>query len=114
MIVDELKQMFKDEVSSRKNTSKDYEVTAKDLYYFLQEFEVVETGIDRYSFRWWDEYSTIVKLDDGRYVMFDDANANRDESIFDLGWYFNPSSIVEVEPYTETVEIRKWKVKPDG
>ena len=50
-----------------------------------------------YSSRWWENYLQILKLND-HYVGYHWARANRDESIFDLGWEFDWDTLQEYEP----------------
>lgn len=64
--------------------------------------------LDRETFRWWDEFTIIKKIGD-KYFSYIWASANRDESIFDLGWCFDYDSLIEVEPYEETVIQTKYK-----
>lgn len=81
------------------------------VYRFLNSHKPVEKYIDREEHRWWDSYFTAIQLNDGRYIMYDDASANRDESIWDLGWEFDISLCVEVEPYEESIVVTKWRNK---
>lgn len=89
----------------------EYKFNSTNVYKFLNNYtEHVETYIDRYSRRWWDEFDTVCKLDD-MYIRHNDAKANRDMSVIELGWEFDMKSIVEVEPYTETIVVTKWREK---
>ena len=53
--------------------------------------------------RWWDQYKYVVNID-GMFIEYIHAEANRDESVYELGYEFDPSSIREVVP-VETVVI---------
>jgi len=62
------------------------------------------------QFRWWNEYRYVVEID-GMFIAFFDAEANRDESVRDLGYKFDPRYILEVRP----VEVTVTEYKPvDG
>lgn len=82
---------------------------------FLECFDPWEYDqeFDRDSHRWWDEFTAIKRIGN-KYFQYTWATANRDESIFELGWDFNENSIVEVEPYTETIEVTKYRIVDNG
>lgn len=63
---------------------------------------------DRSSFRWWDEITCVKKIGD-KWFQYTWAKANRDEHIYDLGWNFPEDSLIEVEPYEETITTTKYK-----
>lgn len=67
-----------------------------------------EITVDRDSHRWWDEVTKIAQYGD-KYFQYIWAEANRDEHVKDLGWDFDWNSVVEVEPYEETVVVTKWR-----
>ena len=52
--------------------------------------------------RWWDEYRYVVNID-GMFIEYIHAEANRDESVYELGYEFDPSSIREVVPVEAVV-----------
>lgn len=60
--------------------------------------------------RWWNNEFRVTKID-GMFIGYGYAQANRDESIRDLGWEFDESTICEVEPVEKTVIVYK-KVNP--
>lgn len=64
--------------------------------------------IDRDSHRWWDEAILVKKIGD-KYFMYTWAFANRDEHVYDLGFDFDINSIIEVEPYEETITVTKYR-----
>ncbi|MFW6281282.1 MAG: hypothetical protein ACOC1O_00610 [bacterium] len=66
--------------------------------------------IERHTHRWWDEVIYVGKFGD-KYFKFPMAHANRDESVFDLGWNFYWDDVKEVEAYTETITVTKYKEK---
>jgi len=65
----------------------------EDIIEFLESCPGVAT-IDVDHHRWWDTEIRIVRVGD-HLVGFGWAHANRDESIFDLGWTFDPATICE-------------------
>lgn len=64
--------------------------------------------LSRESYRWWDEIETVSKYGD-KYFRYYGASANRDESIYELGWEFDWDSVEEVEPYEETITVTKYR-----
>jgi hypothetical protein len=64
--------------------------------------------IDRDSHRWWDTFVQIKKFqtaeDKVYFIGYEFASANRDESIYDLGYEFDPDTI---SFYKEYEVIRK-------
>lgn len=58
--------------------------------------------------RWWSNTENIAKIDD-TYFAYGWATANRDESIWEIGWDFDWDSLTVVEPYEETITIIKYK-----
>lgn len=62
--------------------------------------------------RWWSELHRVAEVAPGLFVQYDWAVANRDESIYELGWEFFPESICEVTPVQVTV-LRYEEVKED-
>ncbi len=65
--------------------------------------------IDRDSRRWWDEL-TVVGNFHNKYFQWNSAIANGDEPPSMLGWEFDRSAVYEVEPYTETITVTRYKV----
>lgn len=59
--------------------------------------------LDRDSHRWWDTYTEIKRFDvsDDKFYLigYEFASANRDESIYDLGYEFDPDTISFYEEY---------------
>lgn len=60
--------------------------------------------------RWWNNIFRVVEID-GMLIGYQWAQANRDESIQDLGWDFDPRTICEVKPVQKTVTVYE-KVNP--
>jgi hypothetical protein len=56
------------------------------------------------SDRWWETYMYVIKLDE-HYIGFTWAEANRDESVRELGFEFDFDSICEVEQLEKTVIV---------
>lgn len=54
--------------------------------------------------RWWNVYQYTVEID-GMLIGYDYAEANRDESVYDLGYEFDPSTVCEMEKKEKTVII---------
>lgn len=106
MVTQEIKEYLNTWYNETNNTT--YECTDADSLEILIESGKDEIEVDRSSHRWWDEVTRIAKYGD-KYFEYTWATANRDESIFDLGWEFNWDSVHEVEPYTETVLVTKWQ-----
>lgn len=52
--------------------------------------------------RWWNEFRYVVEID-GMVLGYIYAEANRDESVSDLGYEFDQSSICEMRPVERTV-----------
>ena len=60
--------------------------------------------------RWWYTEFIVAEVD-GMLIGYEYAKANRDESVRDLGWEFDESTICEVEAVQETVTVYK-KLNP--
>ena len=54
--------------------------------------------------RWWNEFRYVVEID-GMLIGYIHAEANRDESMSDLGYEFDVSSICEMRPVEKTVTV---------
>ena len=78
------------------NESKGWPTDNDSLIETINEANSIWTG-NRENHRWWDEIDKVVEID-GMLIKFVWAEANRDESIFELGWDFDESSIHEVRP----------------
>lgn len=61
--------------------------------------------------RWWNIYQYVVEIE-GMFISFDMAEANRDESMSDLGWEFNWNSVCEVVPKEKSVLVYEPKESP--
>ena len=64
--------------------------------------EVIQEGkrlsrVARSQRRWWNEYQYIVDVD-GMLIGYVDAETNRDMSVQELGYDFDPSLICEIQP----------------
>lgn len=80
-----------------------------------QVLEILKSGTEVHSehensCRWWEEWSYVVKIGD-RYFSYAYAEANRDESVRELGYDWDIDSVEEVEPYVETVVVTKYRRK---
>ena len=94
-----------------------YSLPSSDNEYFkvLWKCGKIVSELDRDSHRWWDTL-TIVKQFDLEpqgiyYIGYEWAYANRDQSIFDLGWQFDQGTISLYKPkeivtttYVETMQ----------
>lgn len=81
-----------------------------DINKYREIFSEFEEIISRDSRRWWDVLTVVGKIGD-KYFKWEWASANRDQSIFDLGWGFDWYSIQEVEPKEETITVINWVPK---
>ena len=55
--------------------------------------------------RWWSNWFGVTYINDEiGFIGFEYANANRDESMEDLGWTFDFYSVCKVEEYEKTVK----------
>lgn len=87
------------------NVEKGWETTEVSLVETLTDYCPVVYKETTGECRWWSEEFRVVRIADNLFVGYKWAVANRDESISDLGWEFDPASIREVEP-VEVVTIR--------
>lgn len=63
--------------------------------------------------RWW--YTEFIVADvEGMLIGYEYAKANRDESVRDLGWEFDETTICEVEAVQETVTVYKKLTPSEG
>lgn len=60
--------------------------------------------------RWWNNMERIVEIE-GRYFRYHWAETTGDMSIWDSGWEFDWNTLVEVEPYQETIIVTKYRTK---
>lgn len=54
--------------------------------------------------RWWNDTFKVVNIN-GLLIGFKSAKANRDESMQDLGWEFDQSTICEVKAVEKTITV---------
>ena len=66
--------------------------------------EIVDTK------RWWKVVFRVVEID-GMFIGFDDAETTGDNSPSDVGFEFNPESIVEVEKVVEIKHVVTYQKK---
>ena len=66
--------------------------------------EIVDTK------RWWKVVFRVVEID-GMFIGFDDAETTGDNSPSDVGFEFNPESIVEVEKVVEIKQVVTYQKK---
>ena len=52
--------------------------------------------------RWWNDKFVVVEID-GMLIGYMYAHANRDESLKDIGWEFDPNTICRVECLEKTI-----------
>lgn len=60
-----------------------------------------------YDSRWWRNYTVVTQIND-KYIQYEWASANRDESIFDLGWEFNWKTVKFVKPIEKTITVTEY------
>jgi len=77
---------------------------------FLEYFQPGEynKSFDRDSYRWWDEMTCVKKIGN-KYFSYTWAITTGDMSANEAGWEFDFDSLIEVEPYEETITIIKYK-----
>lgn len=86
-----------------------YSIPNSDDDYLDVLFDCGQDGqiLHRHSHRWWDTYTIVKKFDLGQqgiyYIGYEWAQANRDQSIFELGWQFNPQTISFYTPKQVTI-----------
>jgi len=85
------------------NKAHKWGVTDSDLIETLQESKHVDKE-HAYGTRWWECWFNVAQIGD-KFIRYTWAEANRDESIFDLGWEFDWDSVVEVFPKEVTKVI---------
>jgi hypothetical protein len=79
----------------------------QQMFYFLDDRpQIYKENMG--SHRWWDDWFYVVKIDD-LLIGYLGARANRDESITEIGWEFDLSSICEVEPVEVTTVVYRPK-----
>jgi len=64
------------------------------------------------SCRWWEEWSYVVKVGD-KYFRYGYAEANRDESVSELGYDWDVNSVEEVTPFKKVVEVTVYETVKD-
>lgn len=57
-----------------------------------------------FQHRWWNEYQYIIKIDE-IFIGYVHAEANRDESVQELGYEFDINSICEMRPVEKSIII---------
>ena len=60
--------------------------------------------------RWWNEYLYVVEID-GMIIGYVYAAANRDESVDELGYEFDPSTICEMRSVEKIITV--YEATPD-
>jgi len=78
------------------NKSNDYGISDLDLIETLREGKEVYRE-HLYGNRWWETWLHVINIKN-KYIGYEWAVANRDESIFDLGWEFSWDSVQEYQP----------------
>lgn len=89
------------------NKAKGYGIEDGDLIEMLRRPRVIYRE-NTCSHRWWESWLYVVKIED-KFIGYEWAEANRDESIFDLGWEFEWNTVAEYEPkeITTTIYVEK-------
>lgn len=54
--------------------------------------------------RWWNNMFIVTEVE-GMFIGYNYAQANRDESVQDLGWEFDKKTICEVKPVEKVVTV---------
>lgn len=83
--------------------SNGWEAEDSDLLEVLREAKEVyreEVG----QCRWWNEYLYVVEVE-GVTIGYIYAEANRDESVSELGYEFDASTICEMRPVEKTITV---------
>jgi len=70
------------------------------LEYLLEAEEISRTELSKH--RWWNVFQYVVKLE-GMLIGYQYAEANRDESVLDLGYEFDWSSVRKMRPVEKTI-----------
>lgn len=81
--------------------SKGCQTSDNSIFGTIRNFDPIWEG-ERDSYRWWDELFVVVEIN-GMKIGFVDARTTGDDSPYDKGWEFDPSTICEVEERTETI-----------
>lgn len=84
----------------------DVDITDADILELLQSGEEVHSQHEG-SNRWWEDWSYVVKIGD-KYFRYWYAEANRDESVRELGYEWDVDSVEEVTPVKKVVEITEY------
>lgn len=80
-----------------------------ELIDFLSELDTVyEKKVS--SSRWWNNIEKVSEFE-GTYFSYMWAETTGDMGIWEAGWEFDWSSLREVEPYTDTVIVTKYRYK---
>jgi len=58
--------------------------------------------------RWWNMCDVVIIVND-RLLMYSGAETTGDASPSEKGWELNPSTFCEVEEYTETIVVKKYR-----
>jgi len=85
-------------------TSKGWPTNLDSLIEIAQDYgkQVYREEVSRH--RWWNEYLYVREID-GMLISHINAEANRDESVHDLGYEFDPDTICEVKPVEKTITV---------
>lgn len=78
-----------------------------DLYDFLSDLETIYKEEDNGSHRWWNDCFCVAKIED-KFIGWMSARTTGDDSPYDKGWEFDPSSICYVEPYE--IKCTKYRI----
>lgn len=84
-------------------------LTPPEIYRFLSSFPMV-TREELGSKRHWDDVYRVIRIY-GMLIGFQSAETTGDDSPEDKGWVFDLNSIEELESYTETITVTKYRPK---
>jgi|ERR1700749_2239198 len=98
-------EYFKDEKWLNPN-----DITDSELVDFLNESNTVSQVVTSGS-RWWDNIEKVADVEGLGYFKYEWAKTTGDMTAREAGWEFDWNSLAEVEPYTETVTITRYRLK---
>lgn len=75
---------------------------------FLKEI-LMERGKEVYrevcgEHRWWNEVFVVIDFD-GKFIGYVDAETTGDRAPYEVGWEFDPETVVECQPETKVVTV---------
>lgn len=82
------------------NAKNGWGTTTRDIFETLNESKRVFNG-DRDDHRWWTTVSRVCEIE-GKFIGYEYAECTGDDSLSDMGWEPDESSICFCEPYKVT------------